>query len=228
MAEAARPSPGPAPIRVIVAEDELVTRAGIVHLLHADGFDVVAEAGDLRELLAAVDTHRPDAAIVDVRMPPTYTTEGLDGAAQVRDQHPGTAVLLLSHVVDPELVMRLLEQHTKIGYLLKDRVLEATTLGDGVRRVAAGELVVDPAVVAAVIDRKRRTQPLDRLTPREREVLALLAEGLSNAGIAQRLLLSERTVEVHVAQLLTKLDLPADGTSNRRVLAVLAHLRAAT
>jgi len=228
MAEAVRQDPGPATIRVVVAEDELVTRAGIVHLLQADGFEVVAEASDLAELLAAVARHRPDAAIVDVRMPPTHTTEGLDGAAQVRQQHPDTGVLLLSHVVDPELVMRLLEQHTKIGYLLKDRVLEATTLGDGVRRVTAGELVVDPAVVAAVIDRKRRTQPLDRLTPREREVLALLAEGLSNAGIAQRLVLSERTVEVHVAQLLTRLDLPADATSNRRVLAVLAHLRAAT
>ena len=217
----------PGPIRVVVAEDELVTRSGIVHLLRSDGLDVVAEAGDLPSLLAAVQTHRPDAAVVDVRMPPTHTTEGLDGAAAVRQHHPDTAVLLLSHVVDPELVMDLLERHTKIGYLLKDRVLEATTIGDGVRRVAAGNLVVDPAVVAAVIDRKRRTQPLTRLTPREREVLALLAEGLSNAGIAQRLVLSERTVEVHVAQLLTKLDLPTDATSNRRVLAVLTHLRAA-
>lgn len=213
---------------VVVAEDELVTRSGIVHLLRSGGLDVVAEAGDLPRLLAAVAEHEPDAAIVDVRMPPTNTTEGLLAAATIRQRHPGTAVLVLSHVVDPELAMGLLEAHTGIGYLLKDRVLEASTLTDGVRRVIAGELVVDPAIVAAVIERKRRTQPLARLTPREREVLALVAEGLSNAGIARRLVLSERTVELHVAQLLSKLDLPHDTTANRRVLAVLTHLRAAT
>lgn len=219
---------GSAAATVVVAEDELVTRSGIVHLLRAGGLDVVAEASDLPSLLSAVAAHAPSAAVVDVRMPPTHTTEGLEGAATIRERHPDTAVLVLSHVVDPELVMGLLERHTRIGYLLKDRVLQAAMLVDGVRRVIAGELVVDPAVVAAVIDRKRRTQPLARLTPREREVLSLVAEGLSNAGIAQRLVLSERTVELHVTQLLSKLDLTHDATANRRVLAVLAHMRAAT
>lgn len=218
---------GAKPTSVVVAEDEVVTRSGIVHILRSGGLDVVAQASDLAGLLAAVAVHTPDAAVVDVRMPPTHTTEGLEGAAAIREQYPDTAVLVLSHVVDPELVMGLLELHSRIGYLLKDRVLEEETLVEAVKRVVAGDLVVDPAVVAAVLDRKRRTRPLARLSPREGEVLALVAEGLSNAGIAKRLVLSERTVEVHVAQLFTKLNLPHDTVSNRRVLAVLTHLRAA-
>lgn len=213
---------------VVVAEDELVTRSGIVHILTAGGFEVVAEANDLPSLLTAVDHHRPDVALVDVRMPPTHTIEGIDGAKTIRREYPDTAVLVLSHVIDPELVMDLLEHHTHVGYLLKDRVLDEATLLDGLRRLASGAPVVDAAVVSAVIDRKRRSEPLGRLTAREREVLGLLAEGLSNAGIAERLVLSERTVEVHVAQLLTKLDLSQNPSSNRRVLAVLTHLRAAT
>ncbi len=164
--------------------------------------------------------------VAHVRMPPTHTTEGLEGAAVIRERFPGTAVLVLSHVVDPELVMALLERHSRVGYLLKDRVMDAAMLVEAVGRIVSGELVVDPAVVAAVLERKRQSQPLVSLTPREREVLSLVAEGLSNAGIAQRLVLSERTVELHVAQLLTKLELPRDTASNRRVLAVRTHLRA--
>ncbi|MGB4779434.1 LuxR C-terminal-related transcriptional regulator [Microbacterium sp.] len=216
-----------ATLKVVVADDELVTRAGIAHLLREAGANVAAEAGDVAGLLSVVDEYRPDAAVVDVRMPPTYTAEGLRGATQIREQYPGTAVLLLSHVVDPELVMDLLEGHSHVGYLLKDRVLDADALMTAIYRVIAGDLVVDPAVVGAVLARKRRTEPLARLTSREREVLALVAEGLSNVGIAARLVLSERTVEVHVAQILGKLDLPVDAGSNRRVLAVLAHLNAA-
>ena len=214
--------------RVVVAEDEVVTRLGIVEVLTRGGLDVVAQVGDPGALLDAVQEHRPDAVVADVRMPPTGTSEGIDAALVIRSRHPATAVLMLSHALDPELIVPLIEQGAHVGYLLKERVLEPQTLVDAVFRVVAGECVVDPAVVKALLGRRRRRDPLAGLTEREREVLVLVAEGLSNTGIARRLVISPRTVEVHISQLLARLGLVEEQDTNRRVLAVLAHLNAQT
>ncbi len=214
--------------RVVVAEDEVVTRLGIVEVLTRGGLDVVAHVGDPAALLDAVQEHRPDAVVADVRMPPTGTSEGIDAALVIRSHHPATAVLMLSHAIDPELIVPLIEQGAHVGYLLKERVLEPQTLVDAVLRVVAGECVVDPAVVKALMERRRRCDPLAGLTEREREVLVLVAEGLSNTGIARRLVISPRTVEVHISQLLARLGLVEEQDTNRRVLAVLAHLNAQT
>lgn len=211
--------------RVVVAEDEVVTRVGIVEVLRRGGLDVVAEAGDHDSLLAAVAATSPDAVVADVRMPPTGTSEGIAAGLYIRRHHPRTAVVILSHALDPDLVLPLVEQSAQVGYLLKDRVLEPQTLVDAVRRVIDGECVIDPAVVQALVDRRRRHDPLAALTAREKQVLELLAEGLSNAGIAERLVISPRTVEVHVAQLLPKLGLYEEPSVNRRVLAVLTLLQ---
>lgn len=210
----------------MVAEDTPLTRAGIVALLRGDGVTVVAEAGDADTLLHQVAVDPPDVVVVDIRMPPTHTDEGLVAAQRIREHHPEVGVLVLSQFVEPAYAMRLLTEHPeKVGYLLKDRVPGGAVLVDAVRRVHEGETVVDPTIVARLMRRKRRLDPLDRLTTREREVLSLVAEGLSNRAIAERLSVTERTVEAHISQVFGKLDLPDDPASHRRVLAVLTLLR---
>jgi DNA-binding NarL/FixJ family response regulator len=214
-------------VRVVVADDSLLTREGIVHVLRDAGLDVVAEAGDADGLLQAVQSSQPDVAVVDIKMPPTHTDEGLRAAQQIRDEHPNVGVLVLSQYLEPSYAMRLLETHPEqVGYLLKERVFSASVLVDAVRRVHEGETVVDPTIVSTLFGRRRREDPLAQLSPREREVLALVAEGLSNKAIAERLFVAERTVEAHVTQIFLKLRLDEGPASHRRVLAVLAFLRA--
>jgi DNA-binding NarL/FixJ family response regulator len=214
-------------VRVVVADDAMVTREGIVRVLRDSGVDVVGEAENADELLRQVLARRPDAAIVDIRMPPTHTDEGLVAAQQIRDRHPGVGVLVLSQYVEPRYAMRLLEEHPeRVGYLLKERVFDVAILIDALRRLADGETVVDPTIVSQLVGRRRREDPLGELTAREREVLGLVAEGLSNKGIAARLFITERTVEAHVKQIFLKLRLTVEPESHRRVLAVLAYLRA--
>ena len=214
-------------MRVVVADDLMLTRQGIVHLLGEAGIDVVAEAGDAEGLLRHVQLARPDAAVVDIRMPPTHTDEGLVAAQKIRAEHPDVAVLVLSQYVEPGYALRLLEEHPeRTGYLLKERVFDAVVLVDALRRITDGETVVDPTIVSTLFGRRRREDPLDELTAREREVLGLVAEGLSNKAIAARLFVTERTVEAHVKQIFQKLRLETNPESHRRVLAVLAYLRA--
>jgi DNA-binding NarL/FixJ family response regulator len=213
-------------VRVVVADDLMLTREGIVRLLEGAGIEVAGQAEDADGLLRKVRALRPDAAIVDIRMPPTHTDEGLVAATAIRAEHPQIAVLVLSQYVESRYAMHLLEEHPeRSGYLLKERVFDVAVLIDALRRLADGETVIDPTIVAALIGRRRKADPLEALTEREREVLALLAEGLSNRAIAARLVVAERTVEAHVKQIFTKLDLAADPDSNRRVRAVLAYLR---
>ncbi len=216
-------------MRVVVADDVMLTRQGIVRLLRDAGIDVVAEAEDAEGLLRHVRLARPDAAIIDIRMPPTHTDEGIVAAQAIRTEHPAVGVLVLSQYVEPKYAMRLLEEHPeRVGYLLKERVFDVAILIDALRRIADGETVVDPTIVSRLLGRRRRADPLGDLTEREREVLSLVAEGLSNKAIAGRLFITERTVEAHVKQIFLKLHLSADPDSHRRVLAVLAYLRVAT
>jgi DNA-binding NarL/FixJ family response regulator len=213
-------------MRVVVADDVMLTREGIVHLLDEAGIDVVAQAEDADGLLREVRLKQPDAAIVDIRMPPTHTDEGLVAAQRIRADHPAIGVLLLSQYVEPSYAMRLLAEHPeRVGYLLKQRVFDVAVLVDALRRITDGETVVDPTIVSRLVGRRRRDHPLAELTKREREVLGLLAEGLSNGAIASRLFVTERTVEAHVKQVLLKLGLAINPESHRRVLAVLAYLR---
>jgi DNA-binding NarL/FixJ family response regulator len=206
----------------------MLTRQGIVRLLRDADIDVVAEAEDAEGLLRHVRLARPDAVVVDIRMPPTHTDEGLVAAQRIRTEHPEVGVLVLSQYVEPSYAMRLIEEHPeRVGYLLKERVFDVAVLVDALRRIADGETVVDPTIVARLVGRRRREDPLAELTEREREVLSLVAEGLSNKAIAARLFVTERTVEAHVKQILRKLHLDANPDSHRRVLAVLAYLRAA-
>jgi DNA-binding NarL/FixJ family response regulator len=214
-------------VRVVVADDVMLTREGIVRLLRDAGIDVVAEAEDADQLLRDVGLTQPDAAIADIRMPPTHTDEGLVAAQRIRADHPDVGVLLLSQYVEPSYALRLLEeQPERVGYLLKERVFDVAILVDALRRIADGETVIDPTIVSRLVRRRRRSDPLDDLTNREREVLELIAEGLSNKAIAARLFVTERTVEAHVKQIFTKLRIDTNPQSHRRVLAVLAYLRA--
>jgi len=200
---------------------------GIKRVLEDAGVDVVAEAEDAERLLRDVAVERPDAAIVDIRMPPTHTDEGLVAAQRIRREYPETGVLVLSQYVEPSYAMRLLEDHPEgVGYLLKERVFDVAILVDALRRLGDGETVIDPTIVSQLVGRRRREDPLAELTEREREVLGCVAEGLSNKAIAARLFVTERTVEAHVKQIFLKLGMAANPESNRRVLAVLAYLRA--
>ena len=213
-------------MRIVVADDVMLTREGIAHLLEQAGIDVVAQAEDAEGLLREVRLKQPDAAIVDIRMPPTHTDEGLVATQQIRAEHPAIGVLLLSQYVEPSYAMRLLEEHPeRVGYLLKQRVFDVAILIDALRRITDGETVVDPTIVARLVGRRRRHHPLAELTTREREVLGLVAEGLSNGAIASRLFVTQRTVEAHVKQVFLKLGLAINPESHRRVLAVLAYLR---
>ncbi len=214
-------------MRVVVGEDQLLTREGIVALLGRAGMDVVGEAGDVDGVLGLVDEHLPDVVLLDIRMPPSHTDEGLRATDTIRRQWPATAVLILSQYVEVDFVVTLLETNSSsVGYLVKERVLEIATLTDALRRVVAGECVIDPLIVRELMTRRRGESPLGDLTQREREVLALMAEGLSNRAIAQRLYIGERTVEVHTGHVFMKLQLPEDDLANRRVLAALTYLRA--
>jgi serine/threonine-protein kinase len=214
-------------VRVVVADDSLLTREGIVRLLADAGVDVVGQADDLDTLIDEVRDHMPDVAVIDIKMPPTHTDEGLIAAQQIRSEHPDVAVLVLSQYVEPDYAMRLLDTHPEsVGYLLKDRVFAATVLVDAIRRVHEGESVVDPTIIARLVGRRRRHDPLAELSRREREVLSLVAEGLSNKAIAARLYVTERTVEAHVTQIFLKLRLDESPDSHRRVLAVVTFLRA--
>jgi DNA-binding NarL/FixJ family response regulator len=216
-------------MRVVVADDVMLTREGIVRVLGDAGVEVVGQAEDAPSLLRVVRGTRPDAAIVDIRMPPTHTDEGLVAASMIRTELPEVAVLILSQYIEPSYAMRLLEEHPeRVGYLLKDRVFDVALLVDALRRLGDGESVIDPTIVAKLVGRRRREDPLDELTPREREVLELVAEGLSNRAIAARLVVTERTVEAHVKQIFLKLGLDTNPDSHRRVLAVLAYFRSPT
>jgi DNA-binding NarL/FixJ family response regulator len=214
-------------VRVVIADDTMLIRQGITTVLTDAGIDVVAAVGDPESLVREVALNRPDAAVVDIRMPPTHTDEGIRATASLRKAHPDLGVLLLSAYVDPEYAVRLFEDHPGgIGYLLKDRVSDGVLLVDALNRLCEGETVVDPTIVSRVFDRRRRVDPLAVLSDREREVLALLTEGLSNRALAARLFVTERTVEAHITSIFGKLGLVDEPGVHRRVLAVLTYLRA--
>jgi DNA-binding NarL/FixJ family response regulator len=213
-------------VRIALADDAAVLREGLARVLAEAGIEVVAQVGAADELLAAVAEVRPDIAVVDIRMPPTWNDEGLAVAEEIRRRFPQVGVLLLSQYIEAEYALRLLEGgSSRIGYLLKERVLDVADLVDAIERVAAGETVVDPALVSQLLDRARANTPLDQLTQREREVLSLMAEGLTDRGISERLFVTPNTVETHVRHIIGKLGLPATPADNRRVRAVLAYLR---
>jgi DNA-binding NarL/FixJ family response regulator/class 3 adenylate cyclase len=213
-------------VRVVLADDSVLLREGIGRLLEDAGFEIVAQSGTAEDLLRHVGMHKPDVALVDIRMPPTQTDEGLRAAQEIRERWPGTGVLVLSQYVEPAYAMELLGENAEgVGYLLKDRVSDVDEFAAAVRRVAEGGSALDPAVVSQLVGRRRRDDPLEDLTPREREVLELMAEGRSNQAIAERLVITLRAVEKHVTSIFGKLRLPATAEDHRRVLAVLTYLR---
>ena len=210
--------------QVVLADDDVLLREGIASLLDHSGFEVVGQAGNGTELLALVRSAQPELAIIDIRMPPGQATEGLQAARVIREELPGTAIIVLSAHVEVNEAMDLLASGERLGYLLKSRVTDLAEFIDTVKRINGGASVVDPSLVQELVRARRRRDPLDALSPREREVLALMAEGASNAGISQRIFVTEGTVEKHVRSILTKLDLPESDTDHRRVLAVLKFL----
>jgi DNA-binding NarL/FixJ family response regulator/class 3 adenylate cyclase len=213
-------------VRVVLADDSVLLREGIARLLEDAGFEIVAQSGTAEDLLRHVGMHKPDVALIDIRMPPTQTDEGLRAAQQIRERWPGTGVLVLSQYVEPAYAMELLGENAEgVGYLLKDRVSDVDEFAAAVRRVGEGGSALDPAVVSQLVGRRRRDDPLEELTPREREVLELMAEGRSNQAIAERLVVTLRAVEKHVTSIFGKLRLPATAEDHRRVLAVLTYLR---
>jgi DNA-binding NarL/FixJ family response regulator len=213
-------------VRLVIAEDTALLREGLSALFEDAGHEVVARVGNGDALLAVVEEHEPDLAVVDVRMPPSYRDEGMLAAKRIRADHPSTAVLVLSQHVETTHAVELVATGGGFGYLLKDRVLDVDDFLEAAGRVVRGGTALDPEVVSALVAAARRVDPLAALTPRERDVLALMAQGLTNNGIAQRIWCQERTVETHVRTILTKLDLPRTGEGHRRVLAVIAYLDA--
>lgn len=215
-------------MRLVIAEDSVLLREGLASLLATHGFDVVGTAGDLDGILELVRRERPDVAIVDIRLPPSWTDEGIRAAEEIRgDADLPTGVLVLSQYVDPTFALRLLSHGRRgVGYLRKDDVIASSGFAETIRRIGRGESVIDPTLVAGLLGRRVREDPLDRLSAREREVLALIAEGRSNAGISDALTITEKTVEFHVSSIFSKLDLEGSAGEHRRVLAVLAFLRA--
>jgi DNA-binding NarL/FixJ family response regulator len=214
-------------VRVVIADDSALLREGVARILADGGFEVVAQATDAEELMTAVRAETPDVCVVDVRMPPTHTDEGARAAREIRAEHPDVGVLVLSQVIEANHALALFSENAAgFGYLLKDRVTEIDDFLDAVRRVGRGGTAIDPDVIAQLVGRRRDDDPLEELTPREREVLGLMAEGLSNQGICKRLFVSPKTVETHVNSIFWKLGLAPAPDDHRRVLAVLAFLRA--
>ena len=215
-------------MRAVIAEDSVLLREGLVRLLTEAGVEVVGQCGDAEDLLRKTRAHKPDVVITDIKMPPTQTDEGLRAAEVIRRELPGTGVLVLSQYVEEGYVMELLGENAEgVGYLLKDRVGDIDRFIDAVQRVAAGGSALDPEVVSTMLGRRRRDDPLEELTPREREVLSLMAEGLSNSAIAAQLVVTERAVEKHVTNIFAKLDFGSEPDHHRRVLAVLTFVKAA-
>jgi DNA-binding NarL/FixJ family response regulator len=213
-------------VRVVLAEDSVLLREGVARLLEDQGFDVVAQTGTADDLMLKVRSYSPNVVIVDIRMPPTHTDEGLRAAQEIRGSHPEVGVLVLSQYIEPTYAMELLSESAEgVGYLLKDRVSDVNEFAAAVRRVGEGGSALDPAIVSQLVGRRRRDDPIDQLTPREREVLEHMAQGRSNQGIADQLVVTERAVEKHVTSIFGKLRLPHAPEDHRRVLAVLTYLQ---